>query len=132
MRARHQPDFEWRAERESYTVNSVEEYALKIVRPWLAACGAGCESGPVTLSAPAVVAIGVDAGDKAAAEAKDPRMELSAYDLHEDAALVLCRGRHGTCKSPRCLDETDHGYILTSVGRRVAPAAGRAIGSKVS
>lgn len=86
----------------------------------------------MTLSAPAVVAIGVDAGDKAAAEAKDPRMELSAYDLHEDAALVLCRGRHGTCKSPRCLDETDHGYILTSVGRRVAPAAGRAIGSKVS
>ena len=59
----------------------------------------------MTLSAPAVVAIGVDAGDKAAAEAKDPRMELSAYALHEDAALVLCRGRHGTRKSPRCLGE---------------------------
>jgi hypothetical protein len=86
----------------------------------------------VTLSAPAVVAIGVDAGDKAAAEAKDPRMELSAYTLHEDAALVLCRGRHGTRKRPRCLDERDNNYILTSVGRRVAPAPGRAIGSKVS
>ena len=31
-------------------------------------------------------------------------MELSAYALHEDAALVLCRG-HGTRKSPRCLGE---------------------------
>ena len=86
----------------------------------------------MTLSAPAVVAIGVDAGDKAAAEAKDPRMELSAYALHEDAALVLCRGRHGTRESPRCLDERDHNYILTSVGHRVAPAPGRAIGSKGS
>jgi hypothetical protein len=73
-----------------------------------------------------VVAIAVDAGDKAAAEAKDPRMELSAYALHEDAALVLCRGRHGTRQSPRCLDERDPNYIyiLTSVGRRVAPASG--------
>jgi hypothetical protein len=86
----------------------------------------------VTLSAPAVVAIGVDAGDKAAAEAKDPRMELSAYTLREQAALVICRGRHGTRKSPRCLDERDHNYILTSVGRCVAPAPGRAIRSKVS
>ena len=59
-------------------------------------------------------------------------MELSAYALHEDAALVLCRGRHGTRKSLRRLDERDHGYILTSVGRRVAPAPGRAIGRKVS
>ena len=82
----------------------------------------------MTLSVPAIVAIGVDAGDKAAAEAKDPRMELSAYALHEDTALVLCRGRHGTRKSPRCLDEGDHGYILTSLGRHVAPAPGRAIG----
>ena len=31
FRARHQPDFEWRVERKSYTVNSVEEYAPKIV-----------------------------------------------------------------------------------------------------
>jgi hypothetical protein len=59
-------------------------------------------------------------------------MELLAYALHDDAALVLCRGRHGTRKSPRCLDERNDNYILTSVGRRVAPASGRAIGSKVS
>jgi hypothetical protein len=59
-------------------------------------------------------------------------MELSAYALHEDAALVLCRGRHGTRNNPRCLDKRDHGYILTSVGRRVAPAPGRAIGKKAS
>jgi hypothetical protein len=79
-----------------------------------------------------MAAIGVDAGDKAAAEARDPRMELLAYALHEGAALILYRGRHGTRKSPRCLDERDHTSILTSVGRRVAPAPGRAIGSKVS
>jgi hypothetical protein len=78
------------------------------------------------------MAIGVDASDKAAAEAKDPRMELSAYALHEDAALFLCRGRHGTRTSRRCLDERDHGYILISVGRRVAPAPGGAIEKKVS
>jgi hypothetical protein len=58
-------------------------------------------------------------------------MELSAYALHEDAALVLCRG-HGTRKSPRCLDERGHGYILIPVGRRVAPDPRRAIGRKVS
>ena len=55
-------------------------------------------------------------------------MELSAYALHEDAALVLCRGRHGTRQSLRCLDERDlnciYIHILTSVGRRVAPASG--------
>jgi hypothetical protein len=36
VRARHQPDFEWRLERESYTVNPVEEYAPIIVtsRRW--------------------------------------------------------------------------------------------------
>jgi hypothetical protein len=41
-----------------------------------------------------VVAIGVDASDKAVAEAKDPGMDLSSYvsdALHEDARLVLCR-----------------------------------------
>jgi hypothetical protein len=59
-------------------------------------------------------------------------MELSAYALHQDAALVLCQGRHGTRESPRYLDETDHSYILTSVVRRVAPVPGRAIGRKVS
>jgi hypothetical protein len=61
----------------------------------------------------------------------DPRMELSAYALHEDTALVLCRG-HGTRKSPRRLDERGHGYILISVGRRGAPDPRRAIGRKVS
>jgi hypothetical protein len=79
-----------------------------------------------------VVAIGVDVGDKAAAEAKDPRMDLSAYALHEDAALVLCQSRGGMRKSPRCLDERGHGYILTWVGRRVAPPPRRAIGRNVS
>jgi hypothetical protein len=76
-----------------------------------------------------VVTIGVD---KAAAEAKDPRMELSIYALHENAALVLCRSRHGTRKVPRCLDETNHGHIRTSVGRRLAPAPGGTIGGKMS
>jgi hypothetical protein len=73
-----------------------------------------------------VVAIGVDAGDKAAAEAKDPRMELLANALHEDAALMFCQGRHGTRQSPRYLDRRNlnYIYILTSVGRRVAPASG--------
>lgn len=83
------------------------------------------------------MAIRVDAGDKAAAEAKGPRMDLSAYAPLEDAALALCRARHGTRKSPRCLDarcldERDHRYILTPSGRRVAPASGRATGRKVS
>jgi hypothetical protein len=62
-------------------------------------------------------------------------MELSAYALHADAALAhwpFPRGRHGTRESPRCLAERDHGYILTSVGRRVAAAPGRAIGGKMS
>jgi hypothetical protein len=87
----------------------------------------------------AVVAIGVDAGDKAAAEARDPRMELSAYALHEDAAMVLCRGRQRTRQSLRCLDERDlnYIYILTSTfSHRLAAALRRplpaAIGRKGS
>ena len=36
-------------------------------------------------------------------------MELSAYALHEDAALVLCRERRGTGESLRRLDKTDDG-----------------------
>src|ERR1700732_4418762 len=92
----------------------------------LAAGRARCGSEPATLSGSGVVAGGVDVGDKATAEARDPRMELSAHALHEDAALVVCRGRHGTRKRPRCLDERGHGYIFTSVGRRVAPPPGRA------
>jgi hypothetical protein len=59
-------------------------------------------------------------------------MELSNDALHDDAELVLCRGRHGTRKSWRCLDEADHGHIRTSDGRRLAPAPGGAIGSKMS
>jgi hypothetical protein len=133
VRARHRPDFEWRLERESCIVNPVKELRAEYYDHASPAAGrARCGPGPVTLSAPAAVAIGVDAGDKAAAEARDSRMERLAYALHEDAALVLCRGCHGTRKSPRCLDVRDHNSILTSVGRRVAPAPGRASGSKVS
>ena len=75
-----------------------------------------------------MVATGADADDKAAGEAKDHRMELSAHAPHQDAALVLCRRRQGTRRSARCLDERDHRYVLASVGRRIAPAPGRAIG----
>ena len=64
VRARHQPDFEWRAERESCTVNPVQEYAPIRAelcdQASLAACRARCGSESVTLAAPAVVAIGVD------------------------------------------------------------------------
>jgi len=80
-----------------------------------------------------------DAGDKAAAEAKGPGMDFSADvfdDLHEDAALVLRRGRDRTRAGPRLcltrLDERGHGYILTSVGSRVALASRRAIGPEES
>ena len=71
----------------------------------------------------------VDAGDEVTAEAKDLRMKPSVYPLHEDAAMVPCRGRRGIPKSPRCLDPN---YILTTVGRRVASAPGGAIASAVS
>jgi hypothetical protein len=60
-------------------------------------------------------------------------MELFASALHEDSVLLRCRGRHGPRKSPQWFDETDPGYIftslgltslgLTSIGRRVAPLA---------
>jgi hypothetical protein len=59
-------------------------------------------------------------------------MDLSAYTLHEDVKLVLCRGRHGKRTSPRCPDERRDGYILTSVGRRVALTTRRGIARKVS
>jgi len=85
----------------------------------------------VTPSAPAVVGTGVDADEKAVAEAKEPRMELSAHGLYQDAALVLCRRRDGTRGSPLCLNERHHGY-LASVGRRIASASGGAIGRKAS
>jgi hypothetical protein len=45
--ARHQPDFDWQAERESYTVKPAEEYAEDCDQPSLAARGARC--GPMTL-----------------------------------------------------------------------------------
>jgi hypothetical protein len=90
-------------------------------RASVAACRARCGSESVTLSALAVAAVmGFDAGHRAATEAKDPRMELSAYALREDAALVLCRGRHGMRRRPRHLDERGFGCSLISVGRRVA------------
>jgi hypothetical protein len=83
----------------------------------------------VTLSAPALAAIGVDAGDKAAAEAKDPLMERSAYVLHD-----TLRGSFAAAGTERVrvrgfsTGETTVTHILTSVGRRVAPDLGRAIG----
>src|SRR5260221_13545762 len=97
-----------------------------------AACRARCGSGPRTLSGPAVLAIGVDAGEQAAAEARGSSDELSACALDAGAALVLCRSRHGTRQSPtrqsptrqsaRCLDESDPITFFISVGRRVAAA----------
>jgi hypothetical protein len=79
------------------------------------------------LPALAVVTTGLVAGDNAATEAKDSRMEMSAYALREDAASVLCRGCRGTGENLRRLDERGHGYVLASVGRRLAPrgAVGR-------
>jgi hypothetical protein len=59
-------------------------------------------------------------------------MELSNDALHDDAELVLCPGRHGTPKSPWCLDGADHGHIRPSAGRRLAPAPGGAIGRTMS
>ena len=57
-------------------------------------------------------------------------MELSAYALYEDAAVVLCRGPYGRRrKSQRCLEST-HGYSVTSVGRRLARVPRTAIGRK--
>jgi hypothetical protein len=52
------------------------------------------------------------------------------FPLFEDAALVLRRGRLGTHKSRRCLSDNSH--IRIPVGRRGAPAHGRAIGRKSS
>jgi hypothetical protein len=59
-------------------------------------------------------------------------MELSNDALHDDAELVLWRRRHGTRKSPRCLDGVDRGHIRTSVGRHYAPAPGGLIARKMS
>jgi hypothetical protein len=42
VRGRHQPDFEWQAERESYTVKPAEEYAEVCDQPSLAARGVRC------------------------------------------------------------------------------------------
>jgi hypothetical protein len=67
-----------------------------------------------------VAQIGLGAGDNAVAEAKDSRMELWGYALHQDAASALSQDR-GTCDIQRRLDEPDHGYVLASVGRRNAP-----------
>jgi hypothetical protein len=74
-----------------------------------------------------MVAIGVDASDKAATQAKGPTMNRSAYvfdALREDARLVLCRGCDRTRAGPslrlRRLDGRVRRYILTSVNGRVA------------
>jgi hypothetical protein len=50
----------------------------------------------MTISASSLTAIGVDASDKTAAEAKGPRngsLEYVFDALHEDFRLVRCQGR---------------------------------------
>ena len=86
-----------------------------------------------------MVAIGVDADDKAAPEAKGPGMDFSAdvFDaLHEDATLVLGRGRDRTRVGPRLMSHSSRrewpGYILTSIAARIAFACHRAMGTQVS
>jgi hypothetical protein len=68
-----------------------------------------------------VVAFAFDAGDEAAAEAKDPRMELLAYALHEAPALVLRRGRRGPRKCPRCPDEGATVLVLHGLAGALRP-----------
>ena len=82
--------------------------------------------------------IGVDASGRAAAEAKGPGMELSGYvfdTLHEDARLVLGRGRDRTRAGPRLMSHSSRrewpGYILTPIAARIALASRRAIGTQV-
>jgi hypothetical protein len=98
-----------------------------------------CGSELVTISASPVVTIGVDAGGRAAAEAKGPGMELSAcvFDtLHEDARLVRGRGRDRTHAGSRLMSHSSRrewpGYILTSIAARIAFACHTAIGTQVS
>jgi hypothetical protein len=113
--------FEWRAKRESCIVTFG---TLVNRRRWRLL-------GSLRVRTGEAIGIGVSIGfDKAAAEAKDPRMELSTDALYDDGELVLCRGRHGTLNSPRCLGEADHGHI--SVGHQVATVPGGAIGRKMS
>ena len=88
-------------------------------------------SGPVTLSAPLVVAIGGDASDKAAAEKEDPLMNLPDCTLHEDAQTVFCRRGHGKRMAPRCPDDRRDGDILTLIGKGVALTTRGGIGRKV-
>jgi hypothetical protein len=64
-------------------------------------------------------------------------LSVDVFDaLHEDAALVLCRGHNRTCAGPRLrltrLNEKGRGYILTSIGSGVALASRRVIGTEVS
>jgi hypothetical protein len=98
-----------------------------------------CGSEPVKVSASPVVAIGADAGDKTGAETKGLGMDFSAdvfYPLDEDATFVLYRGRDRTRAGPHLcptrLDESGYGYLLTSVGSRVALASRKAIGTEMS
>ena len=80
-------------------------------------------------------AIGVDASDQAAAEAKDAGMDPSAC-VFDTFHQIPCRGRDRTRAAPHlCLthvDERGHDYVLASVGSRVALASRRAIGTEVS
>jgi hypothetical protein len=80
-----------------------------------------------------VVAIGVDAGDKAAAEAKDPRMELSAYALHETLRWSFAGAATERVKVPGAL--TRGTPITFTFSHRLAAALRplpAAIGRKVS
>jgi hypothetical protein len=135
VRARHQPDFEWQAERESCTVNPVQEYAPIPAelcdQASLAACRARCGSESVTLSAPAVVAIGVDAGDK-----RLPKRRILGWSCRPTPFMRTLRwsfaGATERVRVRGVSTERGHGYILISVGRRVSPDPRRAIGRKVS
>jgi hypothetical protein len=63
---------------------------------------------------------------------RDPRMELSAYALHVDAALVLCRAATECAKVRGVLTR---GTTITFSHRLAAasrPLPGKAIGSKLS
>jgi hypothetical protein len=60
---------------------------------------------------------------------KDPRMDLLASALHENLVLFRCRGRQGPRERPQRFDETDPGYIFTSLAHIDWPARGSACGS---
>jgi hypothetical protein len=77
-----------------------------------------------------------DASEKTAADSEgssDGSLGLRLRWLREDFTVVLRRGRDQTHAGRFMrLDGRGHGYILTSVGSRVALASLRVIGTKVS